>query len=385
MFGEYKRIPAPFSEQVDLVPGLDERAVAASIRDLPNPMDSPVAREAMGNILKAMTLWGRYGDMYEFAEDGTMPRLVIPPYLAESYYKQMTEEGGIRPDNTPSFFRTPERIGGTVDLTPDFTYLLWMRSTTMVDEVEDRSEWDYNPQWVLMKEAGQIKFGDWTSREMSMRNDEFGSGANISWTWFETNKFRVKFANIAPKIKYAYFDGIADAIYGGVQTVFTNTLTTYSKTATNKVLEDLNQAYTALMRWENYNDKAIWQNAQFTVLAPPEFQDKLDVAMQLASVAGTSARPLKRPQIIYTPKLPATAPNTIYVVVTKEEQNEYATRVPLTAHGPVDDIRTFGSMIAYRGAYGANLNVNSAIKLTFDPTLDTFALGGPIETRAIAV
>lgn len=378
-----RRPPAPFQEQVDIVPHLDENAIADAIRDMPNPMDSPIAKAAMNDILKACTLWGRYGDMYENSERGDMPRLVIPPYLIESYARNIAEAGGIRPDHTPSYFDTKTTLQGTVDLTPDFSYLLWMRSTTMKAEVEDRKEWDFNPQYVLMKEAGQIKFGSWVSKEMSMRNDEFGAGANISWTWFETNQFRVKFANLAPKFKFQYYDDISTAIYNGVQSVFTNNLATHSKTATNRVITDINQAQTALMRWTNYNDKAVWESANFTILAPPEFQEYLDAAVRLSGLNPLTSSFLKRPNIIYTPKLPASASNLIYVVVTKDEQNEYATRIPLTAHGPVDDIRTFGSMIAYRGAYGANLNVNSAIALTYDPTAADFAVAGPIATMTI--
>lgn len=377
------RKPSPFGEQVDLIPGLNEAALAKVVKGSPRPDLDPLFRETMAQIGKACDVWGRYGDMYSYSESGDMPRLVIPSRIQASYEKQMREEGGIRPDHTPSYFDTPMAFEGTVDLTPDFSYLLWMRSTTMTREVEDRKEWDFNPQWVLMDEAGQVKFGTWASQEMQMRNQEFGAGVNISWTWFETNEFRIKFANLAPKFKYTYFDDIATAIYNGVVTVFTNTLATYSKTATNRVITDINQAMTALMRWENYNSKAIWENAQFTILAPPEFQEYLDAAIRLSGVNPTTAAFLRRPQVIYTPKLPSTAPNVIYVVVTKEEQNEYATRLPLRAHGPVDDIRTFGSMITYRGAYGANLNVNSAIKLTFDPTAADFAVAGPIAMMTI--
>lgn len=372
------RKPTPFAEQVDIIPNLNEQRIAAELREVSHPMHSPLIREVMQQLLHATTAWGRYGGMYETSERGDFPRLVIPPYIAKAY-QRMSEAGGIRPDITPQFFDTKDTDMGTVDVPPDFSYLLWMRSTTMVDEVEDRSEWDYNPQFVLMKEAGQVKFGEWAASEMSMRNDEFGAGVNISWTWFETNKFRIKFANLAPKFKSQYFEDIASAIYTGVGSVFTNTLATYSKTASNKVITDINQAITALMRKENDNGKAVWKNASFTVLSPPEFQDKLDAAVRLSGVNPTTASFIKRPQIIYTAELPASSPNVIYVVVTKEQQNEYATRVPLRAHGPVDDIETFGSVLTYRGAYGSNLNVNSAIKLTFDPTATTFSVAGPIE------
>ncbi|MFA5714217.1 MAG: hypothetical protein WC998_00570 [Candidatus Paceibacterota bacterium] len=378
---------SPFGESIDLFPHLDERAVSDEIQSYKKQgvMKSPAIQAIYKEICNVTEEYMHMGDMYHFSEAGDMPRLVIPkfliPNMLEKNLPQLMQErqGAITPALTPELFDVPNILGGTVDLVPDMSYLLWMRSVTMVDESEEKEEWDFNPHFIMMKEKGQVQFsGTFTGQKITTRNDVWGDGINISWTWFETNKFRIKFANLIPKEKYQYFDQIADAIYLGVITAFTTGITG----GINHVIRDINTAITELMRHVNYNNKAIWGNASFAVLYPPEFDWAMGQAIRLSNYGMTTEGFIRRFTPIMTTKLPASSPSTIYVVVMKEEQNEYNTRLSLEVHGPEEDIETFSTKLTFRGAYGSNLNVASARRIVFDPDACNFAVAGPLEVKA---
>jgi len=268
--------------------------------------------------------------------------------------------------DTPEFFLRGYKFKPSVDRIPDSSYLDWMVTTLMDDVAEDRVEWGANIEFVRLDQAGQVKFAKLAGEVSTIRNYEWVSGIPISRTWFETNKFKVNFERMIPKFQFKYFDQIADAIYtgsSGVVAVFVN------ETAfTESLVRTINAAMTALRRYERTLTSTTgetatdrpFENAKFRIIAPWELKWAIDAALNnpLLAAAGATERVDTTVATTYTAKL--TNASKFYVVVDKWEQNEYATRVALAAHGPVDNIETFCSEMTFRGAYGTNLDVNSA-------------------------
>lgn len=273
---------------------------------------------------------------------------------------------GLTRGDTPEHFLRGYVFKPSIDRIPDSSYLDWMVATMMDDVTEDRVEWGANIEFVRLDKHGQVKLASLAGETSTIRNYEWVSGIPISLTWFETNKFKINFERLIPKFQFKYFDQIADAIYtgdSGVVPIFTNA-TVY----TESLVRTINAAMTALRRYERTLTSTTgttaterpFENAKFRIVAPWELKWAIDAALnnQLLAAAGATERVDTSIAVTYTAKL--TDASKFYVVVDKWEQNEYATRVALAAHGPVDNIETFCKEMTFRGAYGLNLDINSA-------------------------
>lgn len=351
----------------------------------------PYQRRVKLAIKEALTQYGQFGC---YDEDGAFDPS-RNTYLEDAVRRGMLKESGgsagfITPDKTPFLFDTTPIIRETTDEVPDTSFVDFMVSTRMEGDIETREEWEFgNVQYVLMKGSGQVKYsGQFVTRMAVMTAEEYGAGIEISWRWFETNKFRITMARLAPKFKFAAFDQQAEHVYNVFVAAATNTLTTYGGTATNKVVRDINAAIGFFRRYkQTWNGRYPFENRSFRIIAPPEAFWILDPIINPGSYqfGAIPERVNGRINVSYTTKLnkSGTVPYVIYVVVDKWEQNEFATSIPLEAHGPEDDITTFATKMTFRMGYGVNIDPNSIIKLTFDPTLNTFAIFGPVETRAV--
>lgn len=375
-----KRTLAPFEQRVGLFDNIDQQRLAAGLKSTER-MHDPYVRKWKGAVVKALTRWGRYGT-YDVE---TSECYVHPAYRSPAASMLSSEAvGAITPDKTADFFRTVSELRDSKEYVPDTSYLDFMVSTKMQQQLEKREEWDADMQFVMMKEAGQVKYGKLDRAEAQMTTAEWGSGISISWTWFETNMYKIKMARLAPKFKFAAFDQQADNVYAGLVSAGTRTLATFGLTATNMVIHDINLAWqAALMRWKNSFGKTPFANMNPHIVAPPEawwFLDRAFRANQQTVMAQENF--YRRPSVTFTTKLntDGLSPNTIYILPSKWEQNEFGTRIPLEAHGPEDDIDNFSTKISWRMDYGSSFDPYSIVKLTFDPTLASWSIYGPLET-----
>jgi len=340
-----------------------------------NGATSQLIRNTLDDVCEVLSAYGRDGIQDANTCELSQPQeylhaqRVREQAIAAAQVQFAAEQSGggfITPDMLPNFFGAGPTYKPTKNYIPDTSYLDFMVQRRMVDELEDRKEWDADIQFVLMKKEGQVRYATLLDSAAQMTNDEWGSGIKIWRTWFETNKFGIKMSALAPKFRYAYFDQIADIIYGQVQAGVTTAITG----ATNMLVPDINTATLELIRYENSFDKTPFESANFRIIAPIEMERFLPGAFIADyGLGGYSERLLNRVSVTYTPKLPFVAAAAVcYVVVDNWEQNEYATRVPFGVYGTADDIDTFAQKISYRGAYGSNIDVNSGRELTFNTT-----------------
>lgn len=376
-----KRTFLPFEQRVQLFGKIDERRLVAGLKSTER-MHDPYVRKWKGAVCKALTRWGRE---QTYNEDGEC--YVHPMYRSPAAHALSAEAvGAITPDKTAAFFRTVSELRDSKEYVPDTSYLDFMVSTKMQLQLEKREEWDADMQFVMMKEAGQVKYGMLARTEAQMTTAEWGAGISISWTWFETNMFKIKMARLAPKFKFQAFDQQADNVYAGLVAAGTRTLSTFSLTPTNKVIHDINLAWGALMRWKNTFGKAPFANMTPRIIAAPEawwFLDRAFRANQQQVMVQENF--FKRPAVTFTTKLPASSALDIYIIADKWEQNEFGTRIPLEAHGPEDDIDNFSTKVSWRMDYGSSFDPYSIIKLTFDPSIDSFSIYGPLEVSGLVV
>lgn len=368
---------------------IDEKRAAEAFRN--DPTHDPYARKIKSEIQRALTSYGQFGC---YDEDGAFDPSV-DSYIQHLNKRNMLAEAGnqrgfITPDKTPFLFDVAPVQRETEDEVPDTSYTDFMVSTSMEGTIETREEWEFgNVQYVLMKGSGQVKYsGEFVTNQAVMTNEEYGAGINISWTWFETNKFRITMARLAPKFKFAAFDMQASHVYNVFLAAATNTLATYGGVAANKVVRDINVGIGFLRRFvQTWNGRAPFENKSFRIIAPPEAFWILDPIFNPGSYqfGAIPERINGRLSITYTTQLnkDGLAPYDIYLIVDKWEQNEFATRVPLEAHGPEDDIGSFATKMTFRLAYGVNVDPQSIIKLTFDPSLPTFSIFGPSEVKTV--
>lgn len=370
---------APFGEAIPLFRNLPERQVADLMERSQTTGEEvtpshPVMRPILQSVRKAMTLYGRYGTT---TEDGA-----IDPSLA------YTESGGgnITRDKEPDFFETRRTHRGTKEYIPDTAYMDVMSPLKMTDVTEEMDEWDAYMNFVLMKEAGQVKYGKLAAESRSIRNDEWGAGIAIQWTWFETNKFGIKMNRLAPKFKYDYFNQMADQVYGLWSTTAVSAsrdfATVVGSAMTQHVVRDFNTAMLTLMGYQNTLLRYPFDNAQFRIVAPYSAWWWLDQAFRSARTDVNATHFFREPSVTFTNKLTQLGgdPNLVYLFVENWEQNVLTTRVPLTAHGPQDDIDVFAQKMSYRGAYGANIDSNSFITMQFNPAAAGFVAQGIVRT-----
>lgn len=368
-------LPPVWGGRPSLFRDIDEQRVARDIRD--NNADTPYIRQVMSAITRTMGLYGRYGTI---DENGLISaRNTDRSNIIES-------AGAYSRDMTPFFFQSPDipKLRQRAEQEPDLSWQDWMSQGVMTDISETYDEWDFNAQFVLMKENGQVKFsGPFVGQNNSVTNDEYGSGIKIKWTWFETNRFDIKMQTLAPKFKFAWFDQIADQAYAGL---IAAAVALPSATG-QRVIRDLNLWYSTVQRVVNYNNKYKFSGLPLRIIAPPEAWWFLSQAFRLTENPAPGAREVmqSRPSVTFTNKIPAPAANavTIYLVVDKWEQNFLGTRVPLSAYGPQQDIVSFADLLTYRGAYGMTFDATSIYKITFDTTHANFTVGGPVETHAV--
>lgn len=327
-------------------------------------------QNALYDVMDVVTDFGRIGIQTETGrlyqpEAYRRQRLAHELSLLEKGRQLVGESPGfITPDMTPNLFATTVTYVPTNEWEPDTSYLDWVVQKRHVDEVEERSEWDAIIQFVLMKEAGQIKYGHFADRQATVRNYEWGAGMHIYRTWFETNKFGIKMNSLAPKFRFEYFDNIASQIYATLTAGVTATIAA----PTNVVVSDINAAWYQLARTADTMTgnaaKMPWANANIRVVAAIEAATWLEPARAVSFATATEVLQ-KRINTTYTTKL--TNPYEIYVGIDKWEQNELGTRIPFGVFGSATDIETFSDKVAYRGAWGFNLDPTSWIKLTFVP------------------
>jgi hypothetical protein len=369
-----KKKYAPFGEAVPLFNSLPEREVHdlmenASTGGLTITANHPLMRPVVESIRVSLTKYGRYGVLTE--DNAFNPALAF------------TEEAGaITRDKTPSFFDNIPKSEGTKEFTPDTAYMDVMRPLKMNDTKESMDEWDAHMTFVLMSEEGQVRYGKLATKSRDITNEEWGSGINIQWTWFETNKFKIKMQRLAPKFKFNYFDQMADHVYGVWDTATTDGdrdfATVIGDAMTQDVVKDINAAELFLMNWKNSLGRYPFANAQFRIVAPYSAWWWLDQAFRSARQDLNATHFFRQPNITFTNKLTQLGgdENNIYLFVENWEQNVLTTRIPLSAHGPVDDIDVFASKMSYRGAYGVNLDSNSFMTLQFAPDNASFRTRG---------
>lgn len=369
---------------------IDEKRAYESFRK--DHIHDPYQRQVKAAIQEALTSYGQFGIYNEDGEFDPSNANYIEDAGRRGFLKESGggSRGFITPDKTPFLFDTTPIVREQTDEVPDTSFTEFMVSTSMSDVIETREEWEFgNVQYVLMKGAGQVKYsGDFTSRMAVMTNEEYGAGIEISWSWFETNKFRITMAKLAPKFKFAAIEQQAEHVYNVFLAAATNTLVTYGGVATNKVTRDLNVGMGFLRRYQQaWDGRRPFETRSYRILAAPEAFWILDPIFNAGSYqfGAIPERINGRLSVTYTNKLnrDGTTPYVIYLIVDKWEQNEFATRIPLEAHGPEDDITTFATKMTFRMAYGVNIDPNSIIKLTFDPSLNTFSLFGPVETKVV--
>lgn len=347
---------------------------------------TPRTQKILSEVQEVLSVAGRQG--YS-RDDGILeqPMSYVEMQLAreqairEFAHKLATESGGgmITPDMYPNFFDTKTVDRGTPEKVADTSYLDWMVQSKMTDTVEERDEWNAHIQFVLMKDANQVRYGTFADRTAIVRNYEWGGGFKIFRTWFETNKFGVKMSRLLPKVRYRYFNNIATQIYAQLEAGITTGITG----ATNTLVTDLNIAWYELMRYEDDFDDTPYEDAQIRIIAAPEWEKYLNAAMAVSFNLGYTETLSRRMSVTYTPKLSFTpGAAKLYVMVDKWEQNEYNVRVPFTVFGQTTDVDTFADKQTYRGAWGSNIDATSGRVLTFDTT-SGFEIAPPIPTRTV--
>lgn len=390
-------MPAVFGGKVSLFPNLTEaqsQRIAQGFHD--DRIHDPAVRAIKGDIQKALTSYGRFGCYNEFGEFDPSVETYVKDLVKRGFMKEDSGRGFVSPDKTPFFFNPIPELREIEEEQPDTSYMDFMTSSAMTLEVEKRDEWKLTGdfRFVLMKTTGQVRYASIANdtRELVMINDEYGAGINISWTWFETNRFNITMARMAPKFKFAAFNMQADHVYNlfvaaAVGRDFA-TLNINSGVQRGWVVWDLNLAIAFFNRFQDtFNLSYPFQGKSYRIIAPPEARPILDPIFNPASYAfGVKPTTLSaRVNITYTNKLNADGldPYKIYLVVDKWEQNEIGTRIPLEAHGPEDDIDHFATKLTYRLAYGVNIDPNSIITLEWDPETIDFSIWGPVEVRGV--
>lgn len=352
--------------------------------------ETPAIAKQLKEIKRILTVFGRHGisddlgQMYqpeEYIQFQNEREFAIEKAAHEfrQQFELGKEAGGgfITPGFNPKMFDAGPKYKGSKEYEPDTSYLDWMVQTRMVQEVEERREWDANINFVRMDKAGQVEYGDLASTEQTMYNYEWGAGIKIYTTWFETNMFGIRMSRLAPKFRYQYFDQIADAVYVAAVAAWTTAL----GSTTQNVIRDLNTACNELRRVTNTFGKSPWDNASFRIVAPPEARWYIDAALAMSYALLSREQLTQRMSVTYTSKLAANS--AVYVIVDRWEQNELGVRVPFTVYGNAKDIDTFAEKVSYRGAYGLNIDGTSARSITFDPANASFVIGGPIGMRTL--
>jgi len=344
-------------------------------------------QQALRDVMNTLTAYGRHGISDNLGIMSQPQEYVAAQIAREQAIMHMAaqlagEAGGfITPDMTPNFFRTTTEYRGTKNYEPDTSYLDFMMQRQMKTSLEDRREWEADIQFVLMKDAGEIRYGTFADTYASMRNYEWGAGFHIWTTWFEENVFGIKMSALAPKARYAYYDQIADEIYA----LLAAGITTPIAGASNILVHDLNTAYYEIVRTKNTFGKYPFANANVRLVCAPEWERYLNAAVAASYALGFTETLSKRMSITTSTKLSFTAGSAvIYMVVDGWEQNELGIRVPFQVYGQTKDIDTFSEKIAYRGAWGANIDPTSGRVLTFDTTAASFLIAPPTPVRLIS-
>lgn len=279
-----------------------------------------------------------------------------------------TGGGFITPDMYPNFFTPDTATILPHDFPePDTSYLDWVVQRKMLRQLEDRKEWGFTIKFVRMRRAGQIEYGKFADTTAQMTSEEWGAGIEIFRTWFEENVFGIKMSTLAPEVRAAYYDEIADTIYTGV----TSATWGGSYTPTNILVTDINNSMYERARYiQTWNDKKIFKNMKWRILAPPEMEKYINAMMAMNYAAMQVTEQLsRRIAVTYTDELPFTAASAkIYLVADKWKKNELGTRIPFGVFGSSTDIDTFCDKIAYRGDWGFQLDPESGTELTFDLT-----------------
>jgi len=288
-----------------------------------------------------------------------------------------TGGGFITPDMYPNFFESQKTILPHDVPQPDTSYLDWCVQRQMKLELEDRKEWGFTVKFVRVRRAGQIEYGKFMDNTAQMTNEEWGAGLEVFRTWFETNVFGIKMSALAPEFRYAYFEEIADFVYNAVTTATWGG----SYTPANIVVTDINNAIYERKRYAETWDpkKKPFENVNWRIIAPPEFAKFLNAALAMNYAAMQVTEQLTtRISATYTTKLPYTASACkVYLVADKYKKNELGTRVPFGVFGTATDIDTFCDKVAYRGAWGFQLDPESGTELTFDTT-SGFMIAPPV-------
>lgn len=292
-----------------------------------------------------------------------------------------TGGGFITPDMYPNFFESEKTVLPHDVDQPDTSYLDWVVQRKMVQELEDRKEWGFTIKFVRVRRAGQIEYGKFMDNAAQMTNEEWGAGIEIFRTWFETNMFGIKMSALAPEVRLSYFNEIAETIYNTV------IATTWGGTggSSNTLISDINTAIYERQRYtRTWDGRKPFANANFRLLAPPEFERYMNAALATTYAAmGVTEQLSKRVAVTYTPLLPFDKDACkVYLVVDKWKVNELATRIPFGVFGQSTDIDTFADKIAYRGAWGFNIDPESGTELEFDTDTDFF-IAPPIPTIVV--
>lgn len=379
----------PFGESVRLLEPFDEKAFAKHLKDT-NGM-SGRSLQFFAHLREALTTYFQYGMYFDEGMNGVLPidegnaRLVKP-----SSFMMMEEPGSLSRDKGPDFFFTPSyepriRSKEQDSYEPDMSFLDWCVSTTMQDTIDYRDHWDALIQWVMMKEEGQIRYQKLAGERKYMTNDEYGTGLELEWTWLETNRFNIRLATFAPMFKFEYYHMISEGMYGLMETA-----ATLATAANNNIVTDINDCIREIKAIPatldpTHTGKRYFKKPRFRILARDEMWEYLDAAYNLKTSGDerNSIRLQYKPPITFTDMLDSTKPYRIYIIVDKHIQNEYATRVPLEVHGPVDDINVFARKMAYRGAFGGNVDPNSVRYIDFDPSNASFRISRPVDVKSV--
>src|SRR5690606_20042879 len=140
-------------------------------------------------------------------------------------------------------------------------------------------------QFVLMKEAMKIEYGHFLGAEATMRNYEWGAGFNIYRTWFETNEFGIRMSDLAPVMRYAYFNNVSVQIYATLVAGITTAITA----PTDTLVTDLNTAVFELIEHTDWRGQRPFENASFRILAATRASRFLEPALQISCATATEA------------------------------------------------------------------------------------------------
>lgn len=357
----------PFGEVPTLLNDFNEKEMAQLIQH--DPLNRRT-RDFMSALSVGMTNYGRYG-MY--SPEGALCK---PHFLFEQ------GGAGINPDSMPDFFDTvSSKLRDSVDVAPDTTYLDFLRSETMDTEYEKREDWDWYFNFVDMAQEGQVQYNRGDTTQYEITNKEYGAGLKLSWTWLETNKFKINFQRLVPKAKFSYFDMISDAIYALLVSKISS-----AATITQNVIRDFNVAIGVMKRKTNTFGKLIYTNNPIRVVTAWENRWIVEAILKSSRQDALSSESLSENiNWTFTSKLaaPTAGSAKFYMMFDKFEKNGIYTRVPFTATLPVDDNETFARKMSFRGAYGANIETTSGFLLDFAPNNAAFVLNGPWATHAV--